>query len=77
MNLTEIKINNLISKRQLAINMFGIVAAGIVGLTFMQTTIKSVILLLAGIYVAIVLINNYVVLNYKIDKLIKDMEETK
>ncbi len=77
MEIVKIKIDNLINKRQLAIQMFGIVAAGIIGLIFMPISVKSVLFLIAGIYTAFILINNYIILDKLIDNNIKSLEVNK
>lgn len=75
MNNIEIKIQNLINKRQLAIQLFSIVTGGTVGLLLLPFGIKTVILLIIGIYYALLLLTNYIKLDRLIDKQIELMEK--
>ena len=77
MEVTKLKIENLINKRQLAIHMLSIVIGGIIGLLFLPTDIKTIILMLLGLYYAAMLSTNYVKLNNEIEKLIYELEQTK
>lgn len=75
MNNLEIKIQNLINKRQLSIQLFSIVTGGIIGLLFLPLEIKTIMLLIIGIYYAILLLTNYIKLDKLIDKQIELMEK--
>ena len=77
MELTKLKLENLINKRQLAIHMLSIVIGGIIGLLFLPQGLKTIILMILGLYYATVLSTNYVKLNNEIEKLIYEMEQTK
>lgn len=77
MNNLEIKIQNLINKRQLSIQLFSIVTGGTIGLLFLPLEIKTVILLITGIYYAVLLLTNYIKLDKLIDKHIELMEEVR
>ena len=75
MNNLEIKIKNLINKRQLSIQLFSIVTGGVIGLLFLSLEIKTIILLIIGIYYSILLLTNYTKLDKLIDEYINQMEE--
>ena len=75
MNNFEIKIKNLINKRQLSIQLFIIVTGGVIGLLFLPLEIKTIILLIIGIYYSILLLTNYIKLDKLIDEYINQMEE--
>ena len=75
MNNFEIKIKNLINKRQLSIQLFSIVTGGVIGLLFLPLEIKTIILLIIGIYYSILLLTNYIKLDKLIDEYINQMEE--
>lgn len=77
MNTYEIRVKNLINKRQLSIQLFSIVTGGIIGLLFLPFNIKTAILFITGIYYCIVLLNNYTKLDKIIDEYINNMEEIK
>ncbi len=74
MNNYEIKIKNLINKRQLSIQLFGIVTGGVIGLLFLPLQIKTIILLIIGIYYSVLLLTNYIKLDRLIDEYINKME---
>ena len=74
MNNYEIKIKNLINKRQLSIELFGIVSRGVIGLLFLPLQIKTIILLIIGIYYSVLLLTNYIKLDRLIDEYINKME---
>ncbi len=75
MEIIKIKIQNLINKRQLAIQLFAIVMGGIIGLLLIPLTIKTEVLIVIGLYYSYVLLNNYIKLDSLIQQLIKDMED--
>ena len=75
MNNLETKIKNLINKRQLSIQLFSIVTGGVIGLLFLPLEIKTIILLIIGIYYSILLLTNYTKLDKLIDEYINQMEE--
>lgn len=75
MEFAKIKVQNLISKRQLAMQMFGICIAGVLGLLFIPFTLKTAILMIIGIYYCFILITNYLKLDSDIDKILKEVEE--
>ena len=74
MNNYEIKIKNLINKRQLSIQLLGIVTGGVIGLLFLPLQIKTIILLIIGIYYSVLLLTNYIKLDRLIDEYINKME---
>ena len=74
MNNYEIKIKNLINKRQLSIQLFGIVTGRVIGLLFLALQIKTIILLIIGIYYSVLLLTNYIKLDRLIDEYINKME---
>lgn len=54
--------------------MFAIVVSGVIGLWFVNHYSKIILMPLGGYYIY-VLLNNYVVINRKIEILIKEMEK--
>lgn len=75
MEIIKIKIQNLINKRQLAIQLFAIVIGGVIGLLLIPLSLKTEILIVIGLYYSYVLLNNYIKLDSLIQQLIKDMED--
>ena len=75
MDANKIKIQNLINKRQLSIQLFSIVTGGVVGLLFVKFELKIAILFVIGIYHSILLLSNYIKLDKTIDKYIAKVEE--
>ena len=75
MEIIKIKIQNLINKRQLAIQLFAIVIGGVIGLLLIPLSLKTEILVVIGLYYSYVLLNNYIKLDSLIQQLIKDMED--
>ena len=77
MDAYKIKIQNLINKRQLSIQLFSIVTGGVVGLLFVKFELKTAILFAIGIYYSILLLSNYIKLDKTIDKYTEKIEEEK
>lgn len=75
MDANKIKIQNLINKRQLSIQLFSIVTGGVFGLLFVKFELKTAILFVIGIYYSILLLSNYIKLDKTIDKYIAKVEE--
>ena len=55
--------------------LFSIVTSGVIGLLFLTLEIKTIILLIIGIYYSILLLTNYIKLDKLIDEYINQMEE--
>ncbi len=77
MEIVKIKIQNLINKRQLAIQLFAVVIGGLIGLLLIPFTIKTAIFTMIGLYYSYVLLNNYIKLDAAVEKLIKEQEANK
>ncbi len=77
MEVTEYKLNDAISKRNLAVQCLVVVAGGIVWLTFMPFSPKTLFFIIVGLYYAYVLSSNYVDIDGQIKSLIKESEAEK
>lgn len=73
--ILELKTNNLISKRQLAVNSAVVLIGGIVGLAFMPNGFLKCGLIVFGIFYAVVLIKEFLIMNAKIEKLLEWRKE--
>ncbi len=74
MEILRTKIDNEINKRQLVIQLLSLLIGGLIGLLFVDITVKTIILMLVGLYYAFVLLSNYIELNQTVNRLIKEME---
>ncbi len=77
MEILRTKIDNEINKRQLVIQLFGLLVGGIIGLLFVPFSLKKPILIILGFYYCYVLLDNYIILNNRVNNLIKEMERRK
>lgn len=74
MEIVKLKIQNAINKRQLSMQMLGLVCGGTVGLILLPLSLKTGIFIVLGIYYICVLLNNYLTLNKEVDFLINQLE---
>ena len=73
--ILKAKMENNINKRNLAIQLFSLVIAGTIGLFYIDISLKTIILFCLGLYYIVILINNYINLDKKIEKILLNMEQ--
>ncbi len=69
--ILELKTKNLMSKRQLVINILVVLIGGIIGLAFMPNGALKNIFIILGVLYAMVLIKDFLAIDIKIEKLLK------
>lgn len=70
----ELKVQELLNKRQIVLNMFTLLLSGEIGLLFIGYSTLTLYLFILGLYYILMLLNNYITINEKIYKLLKIKE---
>lgn len=70
----ELKVQELLNKRQIVLNMFTVLLSGEIGLLFIGYSALTLCLFILGLYYILMLLNNYITINEKIYKLLKIKE---
>lgn len=71
LKIYELRVQELLNKRQMVINMLTVLLTGEIGLLFIRFSSLTLCLFILGLYYIIMLTNNYTTINNKLYKYLK------